>query len=156
LFPRILRLLSSERLRIIGDGQNVTDLTYVDNVVDSLVRSLEAPATACGRAYNITNGEPIRLWDLITDIAIRLQVRPPQGHVSLPAARRLAGLMEVLWRFLPLKGEPPVTRYTVELLALNMTLDISAAQEQIGYAPRISMAEGLDRFFEWWQDQVPQ
>jgi len=153
VFPRVLRLLQAGRLKVIGDGSNVVDLTYVDNVVDALLDAATAPASAMGRIYNITNGEPVKLWELLAGLAERLDLPPPRGRVSLGGARAFATLLEWTWRLFPLRGEPPITRYSVELLALSMTLDLSAARSGIGYSPRVSINEGVDRFLDWWKTQ---
>lgn len=153
VFPRVLRLLQAGRLKVIGDGANVVDITYIDNVVDALVDAANAPESALGRIYNITNGEPVKLWELLSGLAERLDLPPPRGRVSLGRARFFATLLEWTWRLLPLRGEPPITRYTVELLALSMTLDLSAARSEIGYSPRVSIDEGVDRFLAWWKTQ---
>jgi nucleoside-diphosphate-sugar epimerase len=42
-------------------------------------------------------------------------------------------------------GEPLLTRYTVALLAREQTYDISAARRDLGYAPRVGVAEGVER-----------
>ncbi len=52
-------------------------------------------------------------------------------------------------------GEPPLTRYAVRMLALDSTLDISAARRDLGYAPRVSLAEGIQRLAEWWRAGQP-
>jgi nucleoside-diphosphate-sugar epimerase len=156
VFPRILRLLGSGRMKVLGDGDNRIDITYLDNVVDSLLLAAVAPDNALGKIYNITNGDPIQLWSFLADLARRLDLSPPQGRLPLWRARLIAGLMELVWTVLFLKGEPPLTRYTVDLLALSTTLDISAARQDLSYNPRISMDEGVERFLRWWKSRSSQ
>jgi len=148
IFPRVIRALEEGRLRIIGYGDNVQDLTYIDNVVDALLLCQRAPATLLGKKYNITNGEPVRIWDKLNDLCNELGYTFPSRHVSFGVAYTLAGLLEMTHTLLGLKGEPRLTRYAVSLLAKSMTLDISAAQRDLGYAPRVSVDEGLARFVE--------
>jgi nucleoside-diphosphate-sugar epimerase len=47
--------------------------------------------------------------------------------------------------------EPILTRYAVGLLAKSQTLDITAAREQLGYVPKVSIDEGLAHFVAWWR-----
>jgi nucleoside-diphosphate-sugar epimerase len=142
LLPRLLRAARTGRLPQVGDGRNRVDLTYVENVVDALLLALEAKA-AVGKTYTITNGEHVPLWDLVKTVLRRLGV----GAALRPAPYRvvyaLAGLMEL--RAALFGGEPLLTRYTAALLACTQTYNIAAARRDLGYAPRVSVAEGVER-----------
>jgi nucleoside-diphosphate-sugar epimerase len=61
-------------------------------------------------------------------------------------------LCEVLWHTLPLKGEPPMTRFVAEQLATPHWYDLAAAKRDFGYVPRVSVAEGLERLARWWRE----
>jgi nucleoside-diphosphate-sugar epimerase len=155
LVPRVIERARTGKLRIIGDGQNRVDLVHVENAVDAhllaaaalgqrhpLGDSPSAPRRADGRAYFITNGEPVRLWDWINDLLRALGEPPVTRHVSLGAATALAAICEALWTLLPLQTEPPLTRFVATELANDHWFDISAARRDLGYAPRVSMAAG--------------
>jgi nucleoside-diphosphate-sugar epimerase len=153
IFPRVLRALESGRLPVIGDGQNRVDLTYLDNAVQAVERALEAPDAACGQIYNISNGETVRLWDVLRWLCRELQLPPPRGRLPRPAAALLGSALELLHRTLRPHVEPALTRYNVEVLACSMTLDITRARTLLGYAPNVSVDEGLRRFVVWWKEQ---
>jgi nucleoside-diphosphate-sugar epimerase len=155
LLPRLIQQMEHGRLRIIGDGRNWGDLTYVDNVVDALLLGARAPASLMGRTFHITNGEPVRLWEMIATVCAALGFPPPAGRVPLPAALALAGALELAHAALRRPGEPRLTRHAVRLMALDATLDISAARRDLGYAPRVSLAEGTRRLAEWWRAGQP-
>jgi nucleoside-diphosphate-sugar epimerase len=146
IFPRLLRALESGRLPIIGDGSNEVDLTYIDNAVDAVLLACAAPDAACDRTYNITNGEPVRLWDFIADLAEALGYKPPHRRLPRPVAMAMAGLLEALARVGRSRREPLLTRYSVCVLADTMTLDITRAREYLGYHPGVPMHDGLARF----------
>jgi nucleoside-diphosphate-sugar epimerase len=50
--------------------------------------------------------------------------------------------MELLWRLLPLKGEPPMTRFVAKEMATDHWFDLTAARRDLGYTPRVTMAAG--------------
>ncbi len=150
ILPRLIDRLKTGRLPVIGDGRNVTDLTYVENVVDALLLCATSPDATLGQKYNITNGEPTALWPLIEKLCAALGYPYPSRRVPYRVADGAAALMELVYRLLPSQPEPPLTRYSVALLAKNTTLDISAARRELGYQPRISVEEGFQRFVEWW------
>ena len=155
ILPRLIQRLQSGRLRVIGDGQNITDLTYVENVVDALLLCAEAPNHLMGAKYNITNGEPLPLWGLIRKLCEALGYEFPRRQIPYPAAIRLARLLEIISGLLPGQPEPLLTRYMVGVLAKSTTLDISAAQRDLGYQPRVSVDEGFWRFVRFWKDEHP-
>lgn len=150
LLPRIVALARSGRLRIVGDGNNVQDLTYVDNVVEALLLARHAPEAA-GRTYFVTNDEHVRLWDLIAEVLNGLGLAPPKRRMPLGAALAFASALETLHRALPQLGEPPLTRYTVALLGCHQTLNIAAARRDLGYSPTVGMAAAVAHTISWFR-----
>ncbi|HEX2101380.1 MAG TPA: NAD-dependent epimerase/dehydratase family protein, partial [Candidatus Synoicihabitans sp.] len=154
LVPRILTRARAGRLRIVGSGKNRVDLVHVENAVDAhllaeraLSRSsafTDSPAVpdAAGRAYFITNGEPVVLWDWINEWLTAIGERRITRHMPLPVASAVGAASEVLWRILPLGGEPPMTRFVAAELAKDHWFSIEAARRDLGYTPRVSMAAG--------------
>ena len=154
LFPRLLRVNESRGIPIIGGGEAQLDLTYMDNVIDGLVLACTAPNRAAGEIYNLSNGEPVKVIDLLKRLFDLLQLPLRTKPISRPVALAAGRGMEWLYRALPpLGAEPPFTRYTVGLLAFSQTLDISKARTSLGYEPRIRLDEGLRRFADWWRSE---
>ncbi|EDY80905.1 3-beta hydroxysteroid dehydrogenase/isomerase family [Verrucomicrobiia bacterium DG1235] len=147
LVPRVLERARAGRLRIVGDGQNRVDLTHVENVVDAHLLAeiaLDRPQNnPGGKAYFISNGEPVVLWDWINQLLTDHGVSKIHRRISLANARRLGSVMEFLWTLLRLKGEPPMTRFVASELAKDHWFDISAARRDLDYHPRITMAQGM-------------
>jgi nucleoside-diphosphate-sugar epimerase len=140
LFPRLIRAARQGRLPQIGSGRNQVDLTYVGNVVHALLLALDAPG-AVGKTYTITNGEHVRLWDVIRMVLRRFDIAADVRKLPVTVAMVVARLMEARAQ---LTGrEPLLTRYTVAVLARTQTYDISAARQDLGYVPAVSVAEGI-------------
>jgi len=145
ILPRLIKAMQKRQLPIIGAGDTIIDLTYIDNLVEVIVNCLYVGEQCWGGKYNITNGEPIALYPLLTDIASRLGYPPPRWRVSFGIAFMLATMLEALHQRLPNQPEPLLTRYSVTVLAKSQTLNINAAQKELGYRPHISIKEGINR-----------
>ena len=145
LVPRILARAAAGRLRVIGDGLNLVDMVHVENATDAHLQAEAALADgrAGGRSYFITNGEPVNLWRWIDALLVALGRSPlPARRVPLRLAYALGAACEAAWTVLPLRGEPPMTRFVASELARNHWFRLDAARRDLGYAPRISMAAG--------------
>lgn len=151
IFPRILTALQTGRLPRIGDGKNVQDLSYIDNVLDALLLCVDSPSFTLGRTYNISNGQPTRIWEVINHLCHELNLPMPTRKASLMIPFALATLLEVSYKLLRISQEPPITRYSISMLARSMTLDISSAQRDLGYVAKVSVEEGVERFIAWWK-----
>jgi nucleoside-diphosphate-sugar epimerase len=151
---RLLRAAEQGTLPLIGGGNSLADLTYIDNVVDALVLALTSPQGTLGQVYNITNGEPVSMRALLDRLLPKLGLRPRLYSIPFPVARVLALGMETFYRLVRPQAEPPLTQYAVGLMAKSQTLDITRARQELGYRPQVSLEEGLDRFARWWPSRT--
>lgn len=151
IFPRVLRAYRAGQLRIIGNGTNVVDLTAVHNVGVAVKKCLTASASALGRAYNISNGEPVVLWEALNYLLTQLGLTPVTRKLPTGLALAVAGAMETWARTLGRGQEPPLTRQGISVLAHSLTMDISLARTQLGYAPEQSTWAAIDEFVAWYQ-----
>lgn len=159
LIPRVVAAARSGRLMQVGQGKNKVDMTYVDNAVDAHILAgdkLSVDGPLNGRAYFISNGEPIMLWPWINKLLKRLGVPPVSRSISLSAARRIGAVLEVAYRALHLRGEPRMTRFLASQLGTHHFYDISAARRDLGYVPRVGMKEGVERLLAWLKSCEPE
>ena len=152
LLPRVVAAAQAGRLRIVGNGRNRVDVTHVESAALAHVLALDALAAgrAHGKAYFVSQGEPVLLWPWLNSIFERLGIAPLQKRIPAGAAKAAGALAEILWKALPLAGEPPMTRFAASELATSHWFDISAARRDLGYSPALSTEEGLaDWIAEW-------
>lgn len=178
LVPRILARARAGKLRIVGSGQNRVDMVHITNatqahldaesalahpqihchlasdngseipVNDNINNSGDRVSSPSGQAFFITNDEPVNLWDWVNELLVALDEPPLTKSISLQAASRIGRLCETLWKVLPLKGEPPMTRFIAAELAKDHWFDITAAKRDLGYQPTISMSAGTAELIE--------
>jgi nucleoside-diphosphate-sugar epimerase len=154
IIPRLLQRGRQGRLRIVGSGCNRVDISYIDNVADAhllAAENLAGPATASGQAFFISQGEPVVLWEWINALFARVDVPQVTRRVPLSRARKAGHLLELFFSLLRLGGEPPMTRFLAEQLARSHWFSIAKARILLGYSPRVSTGEGMDRLVAWLQ-----
>jgi len=149
IMPRVLEAYRQNRLKIVGNGKNVVSVTPVANVVQAVKLSMTAGENALGKAYNIASGEEIELWQLIGDMLQELNLPFQPRKIPYPVAAAVAGMMETYSRYISGK-EPVLTRYSVGIMAKDMTLDISLARQYLGYEPEQTAKEAVVEFANWY------
>jgi CDP-paratose 2-epimerase len=118
--------LDGRAITIYGDGKQVRDVLYVDDLCEAVLRALRRSDTLAGRAYNLGGGPPntISLLELVA--------RVEALHGSRPKLRFGA------WR-------PADQRYYVT--------DTSRFAAATGWSPRVPAAEGVALLYRWFRQQ---
>ncbi len=146
LLPRMVARARSGQLRRIGARPNLIDTVHVDNAADAHLLAADrlAPGAAiAGRAYFISQGAPVPMWDMVNHLLGAAGAPLVTKSVPVPMALALAWVFETLHRLTSNPAEPRLTRFVVREMSTAHWFDISAARRDLGYAPRISMADGL-------------
>jgi UDP-glucuronate 4-epimerase len=119
------KMLKGEAIPVFAEGALKRDFTYIDDIVEAVVRVVAKPAAATGNAaphavFNIGNHQPVRVLDFIAALEEAVGVRAKI-------------------QFLPMQpGDVPVTY-----------ADTSKLQEWVGFAPATPLRDGLGHFREW-------
>lgn len=150
LLPRVLQRAREGRLRIVGNGSNRVDITHVVNAADAHLLAVEAllAGRAGGKAYFLSQGEPVVLWPWINDFLKRAGVPPVTRRISASAAYGIGAVCEGAWSLLRLSDEPPMTRFVAVELAKSHWFSIEAAKKDLGYEPKVSTEEGLEEYVQ--------
>ena len=146
IVPRILDRAGKGRLRIIGDGTNLVDITHVENAAEAHLNALDAlnEGRASGRAYFISQGEPVNLWNWINDLLKAMDMPQIRKRISFKMAYRMGSVLEGIWSIFPLSGEPPMTRFVATEMAKSHYFNIEAARRDLNYKPLLDTENGLD------------
>jgi len=152
IIPRIIERARSGSLVIIGEGKNKVDITYIDNAARAHLDAAEALVNnpkCSGRAYFISNGEPVNAWDFINRILKSAGIPQVTKRIPQLPAMLIAFINEIPYLILPLKGQPRLNRFLVEELSTSHWFDISGAKKELGYEPRVTTEEGLNLLKVW-------
>jgi len=156
LVGRIVERAQTGRLAIVGGGSALVDTTYIDNAAGALIAALDAvaPGAVCaGKAYVIANGEPRPIRELVLGICRAAGVDAVPRDVPFRVARRVGGVVDRVWPRLDRTDEPPITRFLAEQLGTAHWFDPRPARDDLGWAPQVSIDEGLARLERWFDDQ---
>ncbi len=153
MLPGVMDRAARGRLRVIGDGANRIDLTYIDNAawahLDAAAALADARAPCAGRPYFITNGQPVVLWEWLNALLGELDLPAVHASLRLSTAQLAALVTETVWKTLPVRGDPPLTRALATVLARSHWYDIEPARRDLGYRVRVSMEEANRRTARW-------
>ena len=148
LVPGLLEAVRQGRLKIVGDGRNQVDLTYVDNAAIAHLQAFEAlgPAgRANGKAYFIGDAQPVVLWDWINELLRRLEMPVLKKGISARRAWLAGAGCELVYKVLGLKRRPPMTRFLAMQLSQSHWFSHRRAREDFGYTPVVDNETGLQR-----------
>ena len=148
LLPRLVARARAGQLARIGSRSNLIDTVHVDNAADAHLLAAErlAPGSpVAGKVYFISQGEPVPMWEMVNRLLRAAGAPPVTRTVPVWLALLLAWGFETAHRLTGNAREPRLTRFLVHELSTAHWFDISAARRDLGYAPVISIAEGLER-----------
>ena len=143
-------------LSIIGNGTNQVDFTSIHNLNDAMFSGLLAGSAAMGKVYNISNGEPVRLWEVVNHALTQFDLPPVTRRLPYALGYTLAALNEGVCKILPGRPEPKLTRLGMAVMALDFSLDISRAREFLDYDPQVSVWTAVEEFCTWYKDLSAQ
>jgi nucleoside-diphosphate-sugar epimerase len=153
LVPRIVARARKSQLRKIGSGAAKVDSVYVDNAADAHLlaadRLADDAAAPAGKAYFITNGEPLPIGELIDRILLAAGLPKLERSIPVGVAYAAGLAAELVFGALGLEREPRMTRFLAKQLSTAHWFDLGAARRDLGYAPKVSIDEGMQRLGVW-------
>ena len=124
-FTRLM--LNDEEIPMFGDGSTSRDYTYIDDIVDGIIKSCEYVMnnTNVYEILNLGNSSPVSLKEMINTIAKTIGV------------------------------EPKIKQLPMQPGDVDRTFaDVSKAKNLIGYEPKTSFEDGINKFVEWYKENI--
>jgi nucleoside-diphosphate-sugar epimerase len=141
LLPKIAEAARAGRFAWIGGGHHRTSTCHVKNVCEGLIAASERGAG--GGVYFVTDGAPTEMKAFVAAMLATQGVDAGDRAVPLWLGVGLGGVSEAVWRFLDLKGDPPLTRTAALLFGQEVTVVDSKARKEIGYVGHVTREDGL-------------
>jgi len=147
-FLKLFRTVQNQTFRMIGSGDTVHHLMYIDDLVAGVLLCARHERAA-GEAYILAGPRYTSLNDLVRATARAVGRPPPRGHVPLRPVMLAAKLTESVCR--PLGIEPPLHTRRVGFFVNDRGFCSDKAARELGYVPRVDLDEGLARTVQWYR-----
>jgi hypothetical protein len=141
LLPLIEHMAKSGRWAWVDHGNAMTSTTHIANLVHAIELALTKGRG--GQAYFILDDGVRTMRDMISGMAAARGLTLADKNVPGWLADTLGAVCETAWRTLPLKGDPPLTRFGAMIMSRDSILKDDKARAEMGYAPVISVEQGL-------------
>ncbi|XP_016069577.1 PREDICTED: sterol-4-alpha-carboxylate 3-dehydrogenase, decarboxylating isoform X2 [Miniopterus natalensis] len=151
LVPILIEAARKGKMKfMIGNGENLVDFTFVENVVHGHILAAEhlSQDTALGgKAFHITNDEPVPFWTFLSRILTGLNYEAPKYHIPYWVAYYLALLLSLLVIVISpvIQLQPTFTPMRVALAGTFHYYSCEKAKEALGYQPLVTMDDAVER-----------
>ena len=152
LLPRVIERHRRGKLRIVGSGNNLVDLTHIKNVTHAHICAMKTMVeneTFGGKAFFIGQKEPVNLWSWLNEVFDSIGLSPVEKSISHKKAYMIGSCLEKVWSVFGISGEPPMTRFVATQLSHDHWFSNVAAEENLGYQPVINMKKALTETLPW-------
>ena len=145
---KLFRGVARRRFVMLGNGEIFYHLTHIDDLVEGFRLCADVPQAA-GRTYILAGAEVTTLRELVGIVAEEAGVPPPRVRLPVWPFWMAGAACEAICA--PLGIEPPLYRRRVDFFTKSRAFDISRAREEIGYAPSVSLHDGIRRTLAWYR-----
>jgi len=139
--PQLVSAAKSGKLAWIDGGTYLTSTTHIDNVAEGIVRALERGRS--GEAYFISDGAPVEFRAFVSALLRRAGVEPPGKTAPRWLVAAAATIGDWLEQISGGRIKPPIGRQEYGTVGVEVTLDITKAERELGYRPVITREAGL-------------
>ncbi len=148
-FLKLFKFINNGKFRMIGKGDVLYHLTYVEDLVEGIILAGENK-NAIGNTYTIGGNEYLTLKELVSLIAGILGKPAPKKNLPLKPVYWASAICETVCR--PFGIEPPLYRRRLDFFTKDRAFDISKAKKELGYKPQVSLKEGLKITAKWYKE----
>lgn len=153
--PRLVKALSERRVPIIGSGDNLLNIIYAGDVAAGCILAANNPV-AGGLVYNFCSEGEATQKQMLNTLTDALGLPRITRHRFYWVVMRFAFMKEFFAKLFGRKTPPTPTRRVVYLIARPTRFSIARAKEELGWQPRMNIAEGMRRSLEWYYNEIGQ
>jgi nucleoside-diphosphate-sugar epimerase len=147
---KLFRAIDRGAFVMLGSGQNLRQVIYVDDLAAGLTLAAEHP-DAVGQTFVFAGTEVLTTNAMVAQIAAALQRRPPRLRIPVWPFRAAAAVLENTLR--PLGIQPPLTQRRLDFFTKSFLFSTEKYRKVLGFAPRVTFAEGAAATADWYRKQ---
>ncbi|WP_394203549.1 2-alkyl-3-oxoalkanoate reductase [Shewanella waksmanii] len=149
LVPRVIERARLGKLKLVGKQDKLVDTIFVENaayahVLAALALTKNSP-TCAGKAYFVSNDEPITMAAMLNKILACVDLPPVTKRVPAPVAYAAGFVLETVYSMLGKAEEPMMTRFVARQLSTSHYFNIDAIKRDLGYQSIVSIDEGMKK-----------
>lgn len=149
--PRLIRMIKSRKIKLLGDGTNRLNLTYAGNEAEGCILAANSPK-GVGQIYNLSDDGVITQEQYVNTIARCVGAKPITVKVPYGLAYRVGFLMELIGHAIGKKNPPMFTRYSAWLMGRRVFFSCEKARRELGWKPTVGYEEGIRQSVKWCQE----
>jgi nucleoside-diphosphate-sugar epimerase len=142
ILPVVKKAVERGMYMWIDQGRAQTVTTHINNVVHAVRLALTRGRG--GQSFFVTDDAPTTVREFLTAMLETQGIKTPNTSIPAPLALMLGIVIESVWKFFRLKSEPPLTHFAAAMASSDCTIRIDKARAELGYAPIITIEQGLD------------
>ncbi|MCF6325017.1 MAG: NAD-dependent epimerase/dehydratase family protein [Gammaproteobacteria bacterium] len=146
---KMFKMLKKRTFFKVGPCQENFHAVYIDDIVDGFIKAIETPGIDKEKLL-IGGSDYLPLEDYIDVVARAVDAPPPRFRFPYPLFYYAAIVCEKI--FTPFGIEPPLHVRRVRFFKNNRAFNIDKARRVLGYAPKVSLEEGMKRTAAWYKE----
>ncbi len=147
-FKRLIESIEKRQFRVIGNGQNLKSIVYVENIVDAAIY-VANNQKANSKIYIISDSESYSLNKIAQTIASELGVKLSKIHIPKWLAYFVGFCFDILERTFSIMF--PLSRESVNKLTANMVYSSEKIKRDLGFKPKFGLQEGIIKTIAWYK-----
>ncbi len=142
ILPVVLDMIAKNKFIWLDGGKNKTVTTNIHNLVHGIELALTKGTG--GQAYFITDDEIMTIKEFLTALIQTQNITVPDKSAPGWLISLIARITEFSWKLLPLKSDPPLSRFAIDITRRECTININKARKELDYKPVINVEVGLE------------
>lgn len=134
---------------MIGKGENIHHLIYIDDLIEGLFLSAKAQE-AVGEIFVLSGKEPVTSNEMVKTIAAELGAKVPRFRAPFAPFLAAAILMETTLR--PMGIQPPLHRRRMDFFKKSFLFSQEKSINILGFRPRFSFRQGVAETAQWYME----